>query len=91
MPYVFIDDGAPEARDYDSNWLYYCEDDLEDMEAALSVMEGRGGRGRFSAEPALRALRRAIERKRAAQNTAGRRRSSRGILSRLSQRLIAGS
>lgn len=28
MPYIFLDDGAPEASDYDSNYVFVDDDEL---------------------------------------------------------------
>jgi len=81
MPYVFVSDGSPEAADYDSNYIYYDEDDLESMETALDVIQNRDSVPVALSAPAARALTDAIARKKAAP-PAPRRRS---LASRLAQ------
>jgi hypothetical protein len=42
MPYLFIDDGSPEARDYSSNYIWVDLDDPESLsEARLAAESAR--------------------------------------------------
>jgi hypothetical protein len=64
MSYIFIDDGYPDARDYDSNYLYYDPDDLEQMEQILQLLERRSKKHSLRNTPSKRILLNAIERRR---------------------------
>ncbi len=41
MPYIFLDDGHPEARDYDSSYLYYDDNDPEQLTRILKILDQR--------------------------------------------------
>ena len=71
MPILYVNDGSPDSREYDSNYLYYEEDDLERMEAILRVIDRRAPveKGTMTAE--RRALRKAIERCRRSDSADG--------------------
>jgi hypothetical protein len=82
MPYVFINDGSPEASDYDSNYVYYDEDDLESMETALDVIHSRDSVHPSLNAPAERTLTEAIARK---KSSSVEPRHKRSLVSRLAQ------
>jgi hypothetical protein len=62
MPVIYIDDGSPDSREYDNNYLYYDEDDLERMQAILAFLDRRAARGIRPMTAERRALVNAIER-----------------------------
>lgn len=41
MAYIFVDDGAPEAWEYDTNYIFFDENDPKDRERALLEAERR--------------------------------------------------
>jgi hypothetical protein len=41
MPYIFINDGNPEAVDYDSSYLYYDDRDIDQMRRVLEILDQR--------------------------------------------------
>ena len=64
MAYIFIDDQTPEARDYESNYVFFHEDNIDSVVEALArvrSMERRSPRP-LTAEIAL--LERTIARRR---------------------------
>ncbi len=64
MPYIYIDDGHPDAKDFDSNYLFYDENDLDDMERVLEYLEGRIARDQPQLLPVRNALSKSIEERR---------------------------
>ncbi len=64
MPFIFLNDGYPDARDYDSNYLYYDEDDIGTMERVLEVLQQKNRLKNPEASLARATIIRAIERKR---------------------------
>ncbi len=64
MAYIFIDDGYPDARDYDSNYLYYDPNDLDQMERILRLLEQRSNKHNLQNTPSKRILLNAIEKRR---------------------------
>ena len=64
MPYLFLGSDGPEARDYDSNYLFYDEDDVESMEELLEVLRKSKKIDPAIASVARGVLRKAIQRKR---------------------------
>jgi hypothetical protein len=74
MPVLYIDDGSPDSREYDNNYLYYDEDDPERMQAIVDLLDRRAAAGRGAMTAERRALLNAIERCRrsaAARGNAG--------------------
>ncbi len=41
MAYIFVDDGAPEAWEYDSNFIFFDENDPKERERAMLEAERR--------------------------------------------------
>lgn len=50
MPYIFIDDGYPDATDYENNYIFFDESDLDQMEDILEAINQRieSGHSRYS-------------------------------------------
>jgi len=61
MPVLYVDDGSPDSREYDNNYLYYDEDDLERMRSLVAFLERRSARASRPMTAEKRALLRAIE------------------------------
>jgi len=64
MSYIFIGNGSPESRDYDSSYLFYDEDSIESMEFALDIIERTKTIDPKSALLAQRTIKKSLERKR---------------------------
>jgi len=64
MPYIYIDDGKPDSREYDSNYLFYDEADIEHMVTVLELIDRRSGAGGKSLSAERRVLELAIEKRR---------------------------
>ena len=45
MPYVFISDGAPEAEEYASNYVWYDPDCADSLQHAIDEVTRRCGTG----------------------------------------------
>ena len=61
MPVLYIDDGSPDSREYDNNYLYYDEDDLDRMQSVLAFLDRRAAGGIRPMTAERRALVSAIE------------------------------
>jgi len=68
MAYVYIDDGYPDARDYDSNYLYYDPNDVDQMEQVLRLLEQRSNKHNLQNTASKRVLLKAIEKRRNTSN-----------------------
>ncbi|MBN1654391.1 MAG: hypothetical protein JXA30_11535 [Deltaproteobacteria bacterium] len=66
MAYIFLDDGYPDAREYDNNYLYFDENDLYGMERTMDALDRRAQRTHIDLSHGKRALERAIEKRRRA-------------------------
>lgn len=64
MAYIFIDDGYPDSRDYDNNYLYYDPDDIDQMEQILQLLEQRLKKRNLQNTASVRVLLNAIEKQR---------------------------
>ena len=72
MAYIFIDDGYPDAREYDNNYFYYDADDLDEMERILEIMVKRSNAGSFGYAQSQQILSKAIARRRLAMQQNGK-------------------
>ena len=63
MAYIFIDDKSPEAHDYESNYIFFNEDDLDSLERALVRAKSIAQRVPSSLTAEIALLERAIARK----------------------------
>ena len=41
MPHIFVEDGAPDAAEYMSNYIYIDEDNAQSVERALALLRTR--------------------------------------------------
>jgi hypothetical protein len=65
MPYIFVDDGMPDAREWDNNYITYDEDNMESMLSALELLETSERAKKCELTVQKRVLERSIEKKKA--------------------------
>ncbi len=53
MPFLFVSDGAPEAEDYDSNYIWYEAQDAESLRRAVESAKRRSGMTQLTQAPWL--------------------------------------
>jgi hypothetical protein len=66
MAYIFIDDKSPESHDYESNYIFFNEDDLDSLEQALTRVKSIAQRVPFPLTAEIAVLERVIARKKSA-------------------------
>ena len=67
MRQIFIDDGFPDAREYNNNYIFYDEKDLESMLEALERLDHSEPAKQSALAPARLLLERSIEKKKSEQ------------------------